>query len=53
MENSPCEAIKNNALGTYKTAYAAKNHGCDHFALISTDKAVNPINVMGGYKTHM
>ena len=42
MEDSPCEAIKNNAIGTYKTAFAAMKHGCERFVLISTDKAVNP-----------
>ncbi len=50
MEDSPCEAIKNNASGTYKTAYAAMTHGCQRFVLISTDKAVNPTNIMGASK---
>ena len=50
MEDSPCEAIKNNVLGTYKTAYAAMMNNCDRFVLISTDKAVNPTNIMGASK---
>ena len=50
MEDSPCEAIKNNAVGTYKTAYAAMMNGCKRFVLISTDKAVNPTNIMGASK---
>ena len=50
MESSPNEAIKNNAIGTYKTAYAAMMNGCQRFVLISTDKAVNPTNIMGASK---
>lgn len=50
MEDSPCESIKNNAIGTYKTAYAAMVYGCQRFVLISTDKAVNPTNIMGASK---
>ena len=50
MEYSPCESIKNNAIGTYKTAYAAMCYGCERFVLISTDKAVNPTNIMGASK---
>ena len=50
MEVSPCEAIKNNVIGTYKTAYAAMLNGCQRFVLISTDKAVNPTNIMGASK---
>lgn len=50
MEDSPCEAIKDNAMGTYKTAYAAMQYGCKRFVLISTDKAVNPTNIMGASK---
>jgi len=50
MEESPCEAIKNNAIGTYKTAYAAMANNCSRFVLVSTDKAVNPTNIMGASK---
>lgn len=50
IEDSPCEAIKNNVMGTYKTAYAAMMNGCKRFVLVSTDKAVNPTNVMGASK---
>lgn len=50
MEGSPCEAIKNNVFGTYKTALAAIRNHCDRFVLISTDKAVNPTNIMGASK---
>jgi hypothetical protein len=50
MEDSPCESIKNNVIGTYKTAYAAAINGCKKFVLISTDKAVNPTNIMGASK---
>jgi len=50
MEDSPNEAIKNNVFGTFKTAMAAAMNGCKKFVMISTDKAVNPTNIMGASK---
>lgn len=50
MEDSPNEAIKNNVMGTWKTAQAADRYGTRRFVLISTDKAVNPTNIMGASK---
>ncbi len=50
MEDSPNEAIKNNVFGTYKMAKAAAKYGAKRFVLISTDKAVNPTNIMGASK---
>ncbi len=50
MEHSGCEAIKNNVLGTYNTADMAEKYGVQKFILVSTDKAVNPTNIMGASK---
>ena len=50
MENSPCDAIRNNTFGTYNVAKAASKYGVKRMVLISTDKAVRPTNIMGASK---
>ncbi len=50
MENSPCEALKNNVLGTYDVCRSSLEHGVESFTLVSTDKAVSSANIMGASK---
>ena len=50
MEHDPAETIKNNVMGTYNTANSAEKYGVQKFIMVSTDKAVNPTNIMGASK---
>lgn len=50
VEHNPCEGVRNNVLGTWRTALAASRHGTHDFVLVSTDKAVRPTNIMGASK---
>ena len=50
LERQPCQAIRNNILGTKNVVDSAKQHNCERFVLISTDKAVNPTNILGASK---